>query len=43
MLSHVLILGGTGEARRLAAALAARPGIRVTTSLAGRVSRPGAL
>jgi precorrin-6A/cobalt-precorrin-6A reductase len=40
---HVLILGGTTEARRLAAALAARPGVRVTTSLAGRVSRPGAL
>jgi precorrin-6A/cobalt-precorrin-6A reductase len=30
-------------ARRLAAELAARPGVRVTTSLAGRVSRPGAL
>ncbi|GGQ80460.1 precorrin-6A reductase [Streptomyces griseorubens] len=43
MSPHVLILGGTAEARRLAAALAARPGIRVTTSLAGRVSRPGAL
>ncbi|MFI6208291.1 cobalt-precorrin-6A reductase [Streptomyces sp. NPDC051041] len=40
---HVLILGGTTEARRLAAELAARPGVRVTTSLAGRVSRPGAL
>lgn len=43
MSPHVLILGGTAEARRLAAALAARPGIRVTTSLAGRVSRPRAL
>ncbi|MEU6221769.1 cobalt-precorrin-6A reductase [Streptomyces sp. NPDC047022] len=43
MPSHVLILGGTTEARELAAALAARPGVRVTTSLAGRVSRPGAL
>ncbi|WP_242591061.1 cobalt-precorrin-6A reductase [Streptomyces sp. GB4-14] len=40
---HVLILGGTTEARRLAAALAARPATRVTTSLAGRVTRPGAL
>ena len=40
---HVLILGGTTEARELAAVLAARPGVRVTTSLAGRVSRPGAL
>ncbi|MDN0200122.1 cobalt-precorrin-6A reductase [Streptomyces sp. S.PNR 29] len=40
---HVLILGGTTEARRLAAELAAHPGVRVTTSLAGRVSRPGPL
>ncbi|MFE7897911.1 cobalt-precorrin-6A reductase [Streptomyces sp. NPDC057424] len=40
---HVLILGGTAEARVLAAALAARPGVRVTTSLAGRVAKPGAL
>ncbi|MBC2900558.1 cobalt-precorrin-6A reductase [Streptomyces cupreus] len=38
---HVLILGGTTEARELAAALTALPGVRVTTSLAGRVSRPG--
>ncbi|MFJ9020593.1 cobalt-precorrin-6A reductase [Streptomyces sp. NPDC102259] len=39
---HVLILGGTTEARRLAELLAAdaRPGIRVTTSLAGRVAAP---
>ncbi|MGW5364774.1 cobalt-precorrin-6A reductase [Actinopolymorpha pittospori] len=49
---HVLILGGTTEARRLAETLHAtgagdagreRPplsGVRVTTSLAGRVSRP---
>ncbi|MBD0419036.1 cobalt-precorrin-6A reductase [Streptomyces sp. TRM S81-3] len=43
MSPHVLILGGTAEARRLAATLAARPGVRVTTSLAGRVTRPGAL
>lgn len=40
---HVLVLGGTTEARELAATLAAMPGVRVTTSLAGRVSRPGAL
>ncbi|MFJ8545096.1 cobalt-precorrin-6A reductase [Streptomyces sp. NPDC093586] len=38
---HVLVLGGTTEARRLAALLADRPGVRVTTSLAGRVTRPG--
>jgi len=43
MSRHVLVLGGTTEARELAAALAARPGVRVTSSLAGRVSRPGAL
>lgn len=43
MSPHVLILGGTTEARHLAAALSARPGVRVTTSLAGRVARPGAL
>ncbi|MGW2208689.1 cobalt-precorrin-6A reductase [Streptomyces sp. NPDC001781] len=43
MPAHVLILGGTTEARRLATALAARPGLHVTTSLAGRVSRPGAV
>ncbi|MFD8008098.1 cobalt-precorrin-6A reductase [Streptomyces mirabilis] len=43
MSPHVLVLGGTTEARRLAAELATRPGVRVTTSLAGRVSRPGAL
>lgn len=40
---HILILGGTTEARELAAALTAHPGVRVTTSLAGRVSRPGAV
>ncbi|MFI6034672.1 cobalt-precorrin-6A reductase [Streptomyces sp. NPDC051315] len=39
----MLVLGGTTEARELAAALAARPGVRVTSSLAGRVSRPGVL
>ncbi len=37
---HVLILGGTTEARRLAALLAAEPAIRVTSSLAGRVAAP---
>ncbi|MBN0043013.1 cobalt-precorrin-6A reductase [Streptomyces actuosus] len=43
MSPHVLLLGGTTEARLLADDLTARPGVRVTTSLAGRVSRPGAL
>ncbi|MFG3043452.1 cobalt-precorrin-6A reductase [Streptomyces sp. NPDC048241] len=43
MSAHVLILGGTIEARHLATVLAARPGLRVTTSLAGRVTRPGAV
>lgn len=43
MPSHVLILGGTAEARELAAVLAAREDVRVTTSLAGRVTRPGAV
>jgi precorrin-6A/cobalt-precorrin-6A reductase len=37
--SSVLILGGTAEARRLAAALHA-DGVPVVSSLAGRVSRP---
>lgn len=37
---HVLILGGTTEARRLAAELAADAGLRVTSSLAGRVAEP---
>lgn len=41
MSPHVLVLGGTTEARELAAELADRPGTRVTTSLAGRVRRPG--
>ncbi|MDX6728918.1 MAG: precorrin-6A/cobalt-precorrin-6A reductase, partial [Baekduia sp.] len=35
----VLILGGTAEARELAAGLDAA-GVRVVTSLAGRVARP---
>ncbi|MFJ8134860.1 cobalt-precorrin-6A reductase [Streptomyces sp. NPDC096013] len=44
MSPHILILGGTTEARELAAELAAgRPGTQVTTSLAGRVSRPSVL
>ncbi|WP_405989333.1 cobalt-precorrin-6A reductase [Streptomyces sp. NBC_00986] len=43
MSPHILILGGTTEARELATELTARPEARVTTSLAGRVSRPGAL
>jgi len=37
---HVLILGGTTEARRLAGELAGDPGVRVTSSLAGRVAEP---
>ncbi|MDT3396872.1 cobalt-precorrin-6A reductase [Streptomyces sp. B1866] len=37
---HVLILGGTTEGRLLAARLAAEPGLRVTSSLAGRVAAP---
>ncbi|MFE9933768.1 cobalt-precorrin-6A reductase [Streptomyces sp. NPDC005533] len=37
---HVLILGGTTEARRLAEALEQHPSYQVTTSLAGRVSAP---
>ncbi|MFI6844090.1 cobalt-precorrin-6A reductase [Kitasatospora sp. NPDC050467] len=37
---HVLVLGGTTEARALAGALAGRPGLRVTSSLAGRVAEP---
>ncbi|MCX5135545.1 cobalt-precorrin-6A reductase [Streptomyces sp. NBC_00340] len=43
MSPHVLVLGGTTEARELAAELTARPGVQVTTSLAGRVARPGAV
>ncbi|MFF5183136.1 cobalt-precorrin-6A reductase [Streptomyces sp. NPDC000345] len=37
---HVLILGGTTEARRLAELLHGMPGVAVTTSLAGRVASP---
>ncbi|WP_086782454.1 cobalt-precorrin-6A reductase, partial [Crossiella equi] len=36
----VLVLGGTGEGRRLASELAAEPGLRVVSSLAGRVREP---
>lgn len=36
----VLILGGTGEARRLADALSGRPGLSIITSLAGRTVAP---
>ncbi|GGY25038.1 cobalt-precorrin-6A reductase [Streptomyces djakartensis] len=37
---HVLILGGTSEARRLAELLHATPRLRLTSSLAGRVASP---
>ncbi|MFF4603713.1 cobalt-precorrin-6A reductase [Streptomyces sp. NPDC001339] len=37
---HVLILGGTTEARRLATTLVADPSLHVTSSLAGRVTTP---
>ncbi|MFF3305120.1 cobalt-precorrin-6A reductase [Streptomyces sp. NPDC002908] len=37
---HILVLGGTTEARRLAEDLVAVDGMRVTSSLAGRVARP---
>ncbi|MFD4943475.1 cobalt-precorrin-6A reductase [Streptomyces sp. NPDC058239] len=43
MPGHILILGGTTEARQLAAELTGPGGdatVRITTSLAGRVSRP---
>ena len=39
-MAAVLVLGGTGEARRLAGALAGRPGLRVVSALAGRTSDP---
>jgi precorrin-6A/cobalt-precorrin-6A reductase len=38
--TRVLILGGTAEARALAAALAGMPGVRPISSLAGRVADP---
>ncbi|GAA2063485.1 cobalt-precorrin-6A reductase [Streptomyces albiaxialis] len=37
---HVLILGGTTEARRVAELLHPAPGLRLTSSLAGRVASP---
>ncbi|HZZ51272.1 MAG TPA: cobalt-precorrin-6A reductase [Pseudonocardia sp.] len=40
MRSRVLILGGTAEARGVAAALAGRPELEVVSSLAGRVRSP---
>ena len=40
MTLRVLVLGGTAEARGLAAELADRPGYAVTSSLAGRVAEP---
>ncbi|MFC4534702.1 cobalt-precorrin-6A reductase [Sphaerisporangium dianthi] len=40
MKAGVLVIGGTGEARRLAAALVQRPELRVVSSLAGRVTDP---
>lgn len=39
-MKRVLILGGTGEAARLAAQAAVLPGVEVITSLAGRTRRP---
>ncbi|WP_241827099.1 cobalt-precorrin-6A reductase [Streptomyces graminilatus] len=39
-MQHVLILGGTTEARRLAELLRGTPGLRLTSSLAGRVAGP---
>jgi len=40
MRKHILILGGTTEARELGQGLAARTDIRVTLSLAGRTASP---
>jgi precorrin-6A/cobalt-precorrin-6A reductase len=40
MVLRVLILGGTGEARRLAERLSALPRLKVLSSLAGRVAHP---
>jgi precorrin-6A/cobalt-precorrin-6A reductase len=40
MAKRILILGGTTEARQLAGRLAARPGLAVTLSLAGRTAAP---
>jgi precorrin-6A/cobalt-precorrin-6A reductase len=41
-MKHVLILGGTAEARQLAGLLADRTDIRATLSLAGRTAAPAA-
>ncbi|MFG1359687.1 cobalt-precorrin-6A reductase [Xanthobacter pseudotagetidis] len=41
-MAHVLLLGGTGEARALAGRLADRDDLRVTLSLAGRTLAPAA-
>lgn len=40
MAATVLVLGGTGEARAIAAALHAEPGVRVISTLAGRIADP---
>lgn len=40
---NLLLLAGTAEARAIAAALAGRPGLDVTASLAGATRQPGAL
>jgi precorrin-6A/cobalt-precorrin-6A reductase len=42
MAYKILILGGTTEARELAARLAGAPGYRITLSLAGRTENPAA-
>jgi precorrin-6A/cobalt-precorrin-6A reductase len=43
VMRRILILGGTTEARGLAERLAARPGLDITLSLAGRTMAPAAL
>lgn len=40
MTTHVLILGGTGDARRLAALLSEITSLKITLSLAGRTQQP---
>lgn len=40
MSAHLLVLGGTDEARRIASWAHDRPGLRVVSSLAGRVRSP---
>jgi precorrin-6A/cobalt-precorrin-6A reductase len=42
MAKHILILGGTSEARELAQSLASRTDLAVTMSLAGRTAAPAA-